>query len=155
VDLGIVDRREAPPSALFRYVPENVAARAITALSAVRRTVLDEVGRMAGLIEPQPASVIVFGSFARGEADSESDLDLVVVRDVQIAEDDDRWGSATDHFRQLVKRLTGNPVEIVETDTSQIAGLLRTRKPLWRDVRRDGVVVFGANLDDLAQEGHG
>jgi len=74
---------------------------------------------------------------------------------VQIAEDDDRWGSATDHFRQLVKRLTGNPVEIVETDTSQIAGLLRSRKPLWRDVRRDGVVVFGANLDDLAQQLHG
>ena len=155
VDLGIVDRREVPPSALFRYVPENVAARAITALSAVRRTVLDEVGRMAGLIEPQPASVIVFGSFARGEAGSESDLDIVVVRDGEVAEDDDRWGSATAHFRQLVKRLTGNPVEIVETDTSQISGLLRTRKPLWRDVRRDGVVVFGASLDDLAQEGHG
>ncbi len=27
VELGIVDRREVPPSALFRYVPENVAAR--------------------------------------------------------------------------------------------------------------------------------
>jgi DNA-binding IclR family transcriptional regulator len=40
VSLGIVERREAPPSALFRFVPENVAARTLTALADARRIVL-------------------------------------------------------------------------------------------------------------------
>lgn len=39
VDLGIVERREAPPSALFRFVPEHVASRAITALTRSRLSV--------------------------------------------------------------------------------------------------------------------
>jgi DNA-binding IclR family transcriptional regulator len=43
VSLGIVERREAPPSALFRFVPENVAARAVAALAESRHAVLEEL----------------------------------------------------------------------------------------------------------------
>src|SRR3954471_2753689 len=68
IELGIVERREAPPSALFRFVPESVAARAVTALAGARETVLDEIGGAASALVPAPASVIVFGSFARAEA---------------------------------------------------------------------------------------
>src|SRR5437016_6962000 len=80
VELGLIERREAPPSALFRFVPDNIAARAITALARARQTVLDELGHAAAHLSPPPASTIVFGSFARGEADAESDLDVVIVR---------------------------------------------------------------------------
>src|SRR3954453_13186650 len=59
-ELGIVERREAPPSALFRFVPENIAARAVTALAGAREIVLDEIGGAAGDLVPAPASVIVF-----------------------------------------------------------------------------------------------
>src|SRR3954471_11968005 len=47
IELGIVERREAPPSALFRFVPENVASRAITALTRTRETVLEEIAAAA------------------------------------------------------------------------------------------------------------
>ena len=40
---------------------------------------LVEVARRAGLAAASPARVIVFGSYARAEADDESDLDLLVV----------------------------------------------------------------------------
>lgn len=151
VELGIVVRREAPPSALFRFVPDNVAARAITALSHVRQTVLEDLGRTAAELTPQAASVIVFvfGSFARGEAGGESDLDVVVVRAVQVDVADDTWRSAVDEWRELARRLTGNRVELIEVSEADVARLLRGRKPLWLDVQREGVVVFGAAVAEL------
>ena len=106
VELGIVDRREAPPSALFRLVPENVASRFVTMLAAARQTVLQELGRTAAELQPQPISVIVFGSFARGEADAESDLDVVVVRAEDVDDDNDQWRSAVDEWREQAHGLT-------------------------------------------------
>ena len=146
VELGVVERRDAPPSALFRFVPENVASRAITSLANVRRTVLAELARAAAKVTPPPASVIVFGSFARGEADSRSDLDLIMVRATGIAEDDGAWRAAVERLRDGARRLTGNRVQVLEVEEREAARLLRSRKPLWLDVRRDGVVVFGLDL---------
>jgi len=149
VELGIVERREAPPSALFRLVPENVGARAITALTRTRQTALDELGETAAGLTPAAASVIVFGSFARGEADVESDLDVVVVRSRDVDEDDPAWRSTTERWRDQARRLTGNRVQVLEIGEVEVARLLRSRKPLWLDVQRDGLVVFGLGLTDL------
>ncbi len=149
VKLGIVERRDVPPSALFRFVRENVAARAVSALADARRTVLRELGESAGHIEPHPVSVIVFGSFARGEADRDSDLDVAVVRPATIDEDDDRWRASVDQWLEHARRLTGNPVELLEVTEKEVRRLLRSRKPLWLDVQRDGVAVYGLAIDDL------
>lgn len=68
VSLGLVERRDVPPSALFTLVGENVVARAVRGLSGARRDVFEELGMLAGRMEPSPISAVVFGSVARGEA---------------------------------------------------------------------------------------
>jgi predicted nucleotidyltransferase len=148
VRLGIVERRDVPPSALFRLVDDNVASRLVRALSRVRETVLVELAHSAAALDPTPVSVIVFGSFARGDADVDSDLDAVVVRPHGVS-DDDRWAQAVEDWRQFARRLTGNRVEVVDTAEDDIGRLLRSRKPLWIDIARDGVVVHGAPLNEL------
>jgi hypothetical protein len=146
VELGVVERREAPPSALFRFVPDNVASRAIAALARTRQTVLDELGVGAGRLDPAPVSVVVFGSFARGEADSQSDIDVLVVRPRSVAEDDGAWRRGLDAWRLRAARLSGNRVELLEVSEQDAARSMRARKPLWTDIQRDGVVVFGVAL---------
>jgi predicted nucleotidyltransferase/DNA-binding transcriptional ArsR family regulator len=149
VQLGIVERRDVPPSALFRFVRENIAAREVSALADARRTVLRELGQSGGHIEPHPVSVIVFGSFARGEADRDSDLDVVVIRPATIDEDDDGWRVSVDRWLEQAHRLTGNQVELLEATDEEVRRLLRSRRPLWLDVQRDGVVVYGLEIVDL------
>lgn len=151
VELGVVERREAPPSALFRFVPENVASRAITSLTRTRQTVLDEMGSAATRLECPPVSVVVFGSFARGEADSESDIDVVVVRPLDVEEDDPPWRQEIDGWREHVSRLAGNRVEILEISEHDMPRLLRSRKPLWTEVQRDGMLVSGSPLTTLRE----
>ena len=149
LELGIVERREAPPSALFRFVPENVAARAVMALAGSRQAVLDVMARTASEIVPSPLSVIVFGSIARGEAVGGSDVDVVVVRGSGVDEDDAAWRAAMARWTDHVRRVTGNHVELLEVGELDASRLLRGRSSLWLDVQRDGVVIFGADLATL------
>ena len=149
VELGMVERRDVPPSALFRFVPENVASRAVAHLADARRTVLGEVGETAGKLEPAPSSVVVFGSLARGEADRESDIDVVFVRPSAVGEEDPDWRAGIERWIDHAQRLTGNHVEVLEVSEGEIARLLRSRKQLWLDVQRDGIVVHGRSIDDL------
>jgi predicted nucleotidyltransferase len=149
VELGIVARREVPPSSLFRLVPEHVAARVLVALSRSKQTVLDEMGRLAGALPRPPVSVIVFGSFARQEADATSDIDVVIVRPVEVDEDDDAWFTSIESWRSDVRRLTGNQVEVIEVSTREAAAKLARPTPLWADIRRDGRVVHGIGIHDL------
>jgi len=93
--------------------------------------------------------VIVFGSFARAEAVAASDLDLVVVRAKGGDEDDVVWRAGVADWTTQVRRLTGNHVEVLEVSEAEVARLLRGRSPLWREVQRDGVVVFGAGMAEL------
>jgi predicted nucleotidyltransferase len=145
--LGIVQRRDAPPTALFRFVPENVASQFVHALSRSRDYVLSELGGRAEALPVRPISVVVFGSLARGEADRGSDVDALFVRPHGV--EDENWAASVEEWRQSARRLTGNRVDVLEADGPDIARLLRGHKPLWKDIARDGVVVYGEGLEQL------
>jgi predicted nucleotidyltransferase len=149
VELGVVERREVPPSALFHLVEGHVASRALLTLARARATVFEELGSSAGELSPPPVSVIVFGSLARGEARTTSDIDVVVVRPENVDEEDDGWHAGLERWRQKARQLTGNAVEVVEVGESDAARFLRGRRPLWTEVEREGIVVFGRTLAAL------
>ena len=149
VELGVLERREVPPSSLFRFVPEHVASRAILALARSADTVLDELGHLAASLLVPPVSIVVFGSFARREADAESDIDMLVVRPSDVDEDDEKWASSMEQLHTDSRRLTGNPIEVLEVSAGEVAALVKSRRPLWADIRRDGRVVHGLPLDEL------
>lgn len=151
VELGLVERREVPPSSQFRLVRQNVAAQAVISLADSRQTALAQLGAEAAALEVPPASVIVFGSFARGEADGQSDVDAIVVRPDDVLADDEMWASSLEHWRRSASAITGNPVEILEVGLSEVRSKLSSRAQLWSDVRRDGVTVHGAGIDDLGR----
>lgn len=150
VELGLVERREAPPSSLFRLVPEHIAASSLIALARARDGVIEEMGRAAAALPVAPVSMIVFGSFARGEADAESDIDVVFVRPVGVDESDEAWSASVEQWRSQIHRVSGNPVEVLEAGSDEISTRLSSRRPVWRDIRRDGLVVHGRSLNELA-----
>jgi hypothetical protein len=147
VTLGVVERREVPPASLFRLVPEHIASRVLLTLARSSDHVLDEMGRLAGALPHPPVSVIVFGSFARREAGVDSDIDVVVVRPAGV--DEDEWSASLEAWRRDTQRLTGNVVEVLDVGADEAAVKLRSRSPVWADIRRDGRVVHGLGLDEL------
>jgi len=151
VELGIVDRYEVPPASQFVLARGNVAAQLLLTLADAQSMTLRQIGEAASVISPGPVSIIAFGSFARGEADANSDIDLAVVRADDVDDDDERWAESIDAWRRQVRALTGNEVEIVEATASEAARKLRGRSELWRNIRRDGIVVHGRTLDALTE----
>ena len=152
VGLGMVERREVPPASQFMLVRENIAAQLILALADARTTVLQRMGEVATDIRPAPRAIVVFGSFARGEADDESDIDVLVVRPDDIDEDDEGWSESLEAWRRQVRAIAGNGVEMLEASAGEAVAKLRGRSELWRDIRRDGIVVHGAGLRELTEK---
>ncbi|MDQ1466336.1 MAG: hypothetical protein QOH10_751 [Actinomycetota bacterium] len=150
VDLGMVDRREVPPSVLVRIVPEHLAVRPLLALAGLRDSLLEELRQSAKRIRPAPANITLFGSVARGDGDAASDLDLVIVRAAGVAEDDALWERTVAAYLERIARVSGNPVNRVDVSIDEVPRLVRSRAELWRAVRREGIVLAGRSFDDLA-----
>jgi predicted nucleotidyltransferase len=148
VALGMVERREVPPSSLFRLVPEHVASKSLLALANARRGAFVELGVLAESVHPQPMSVIVFGSVARGDSEAESDLDLVIVRPSNLL-DESEWMETLAKLQVSARRAFGNRVEILEVESTEIGARLAMQSGVWNDVRRDGIVVFGLTIQEL------
>ncbi len=149
VHLGLVERMEAPPSALFRLVDENLVGRLVRSMTDLRYVALRTVGDCSALQKPRPEHVIVFGSFARGEADADSDLDVVIVRPAAINDSDSAWAASMVTLNQDLTRALGNPVNILEVGAHDFDRRLKSRSELWRSIRSEGIVVYGDAPENL------
>lgn len=96
---------------------------------------------IAGMIDKivtrlAPQSVILFGSYARGEATAESDVDLLVVLD-QVPSH--RTAAAA-----VYRTLTGRkiPVDVVVATPAQLARWRDVVGMIYRRALRDGIVAY-------------
>ncbi len=154
VELGLVERQEVPPSSLFCMNVDNIAARSVIQIARSRDLVLEQMGIIASELPTQPVSVIIFGSFARHEADHQSDIDAVFISPLDHAVDDDVWIDGMELWREQVNRLSGNRVEVVEVNCTEVSAKLASTDQLWLDIARDGIVVHGELLDELRKPRH-
>ena len=99
-------------------------------------------------MELPPVSVVVFGSLARGDAGPDSDVDVVFVHKSGV-ESTPIWLDGIAEWSDLARRLTGNEVDVVGVDEKDIGTRLRSRRPVWVDIRREGIVIFGRTLDEM------
>lgn len=151
VELGVVERRDVPPASLVRLAADNLAAQAVLSFADLRQAALERLGELALAIRPAPVSLMVFGSFARGEADAESDLDVLAVRPRGLAREDDEWTDSLWSWTTSATRAVGNPVNVMEAAEEEISGLLRRPGPtVWTEIVRDGIVLVGSRLERLA-----
>ena len=150
IDLGLVERRDVPPVALVRLSPDNLAAQTVAALADLRQTALDRLTDLAASISPAPASLVVFGSFARGQASSGSDIDVLAVRPAGLSSNDDGWTDSLGAWADRARRIVGNPVNLLEISAEELPELLGRPAPsLWSEIATEGVLLLGAPVDTL------
>lgn len=148
-ELGLVRRTFAPPAVLYEFVHDHVVADALHLVAGIGFVFLERLGKEVASLRPAPAAAAVFGSLPRGEARPDSDIDLLVVRPERVGPDDDEWQQGLDTIRVRGRRLSGNPVEILEVGRAECHRLLRGKRPLWRAIAKEALVIHGPPLLEL------
>jgi predicted nucleotidyltransferase len=149
VSLGLVERREAGPSALVALAHDNEAARAVLALAGLRDAVVTRLRLEARTVEPVPASLVVFGSFPIGEAREGSDIDVLAVRAAGVRADNPGWVDSVGRWVDRAREIAGNPVNLLEASLDEMPELLGRRGSVWEAAAQNGVLLAGDVLDDL------
>lgn len=148
-DHGVVDREEAGRALLFTLNREHLGAPAVDILARMRSELVDRLRRAVGTWELAAVHVSLFGSFARGEGGTDSDIDLFVVRPTKVKREDPRWREQLDLLDRQVRRWTGNPVGIAEVGKEEIARLRKEEPPILGELRKDAVTLAGTEAAAL------
>ena len=151
---GIVVVRAVPPSYLYEINREHVAAAIIEDLVRLRELALDRIRERVSTWSPPPVNVTVFGSVARGDATTTSDLDLLVVRSDTSPSGFTYWDADVPDLADAVRRWCGNPAQVLEYSEREVRERSAGRDRLLAGIRREGRTLFGTPLVELTVRQH-
>lgn len=149
VHAGIVERVDKGRVALYSLNRAHLAASAITELARLRDEFVDRITLEIKEWQVAPRTVAIFGSFARGEGDAESDIDIFVVRKSSVARDDDKWRDQLGRLNQHVLQLTGNPLRVIELSEAELEEEFAREEPYLDAAIRESITLAGSPLARL------
>ena len=129
----------------------HLAYRAVEALLDSNDEFRRRVGTAVAAWRDQPVAVVLFGSTARGDAGPSSDVDVLIVRPLDVAVDDRQWAEAVATFSEQVQLWTGSACNVLEYDAAELEQLTRGGDPLVDSLLRDGVTLAGADLRQITR----
>jgi DNA-binding transcriptional ArsR family regulator len=148
---GVVKVQEAGAGVALLYSlnREHVASDPLVDLLDLRRRLFDRLAAEFDGWPLPPLHASVFGSAARGDGGTASDIDLFIVRPSTILADDAGWRSHIDRLPHLIVIWTGNHAGIAEVSVDDVARLEREGATIVEDLRRDAITLAGYPLREL------
>ncbi|WP_149205160.1 nucleotidyltransferase domain-containing protein [Actinotalea subterranea] len=143
-EAGLVDRIQAGSASLFTLNREHLAARAVEDLATLRTRLWERIAEHAAEWTYPPEAIVVYGSTARGDGGTASDVDLLVVRPAAVDEDDPDWQRKLTALGFAVPRWTGNPCEILDRSREELRAMASAGERLLSEIRRDGRAIVGS-----------
>jgi predicted nucleotidyltransferase len=140
---GVVTGESAGAARLFKLNRAHLAAPHIEALSSLRESLVERLRTALSAWAVPPAYAAMFGSFARGQGGTDSDLDLFVVRPGTIDMEDPRWRRQIDALTVDATAWTGNDARMLEYGEGELR-IAMGRDDVLRDIRREAIELAGS-----------
>lgn len=139
IQAGLVSETVAGRSSMVVLNRNHLAAGPVLALAGLRGEL---IRRLRGRLSEWPDlhGAWLFGSVARGDADSDSDVDLLIVADDLRSPD---LHERLSRLQADVHSWTGNELQFVEHSQSSWQKLVRAKNPLVEHIRLDGIALAG------------
>ena len=152
VEHGVVRAEKAGASRLYTLNREHLIAEPLLALIRLRGRLLERlVGELEGW-EPPARHASLFGSAARGDGGTRSDIDIFVVRPIGIDEEHPTWRGQLDALPSRIFDWTGNHASIAEVPEGDLPRLVRERPDVATEIRRDAVTLVGPRAREVLAE---
>ncbi|MEQ1703427.1 MAG: nucleotidyltransferase domain-containing protein [Ilumatobacteraceae bacterium] len=112
-------------------------------MSDLRTAAIKRIHELVESWAVQPDAVWLFGSAARGDGTVDSDVDLLVVRPVDLRADDTTWNEQTMGLNEHVLAWTGNRCDVLEYTAKELGVLARHNDPLVVEILHDAITIAG------------
>jgi predicted nucleotidyltransferase len=149
VEHGLVRRTAAGRARMHELNRDHLAAPPVELLAGMRTEFLSRLSDAFSQWEVAPVHASLFGSAARGDGDTSSDIDLFVVRPASVDEETTAWRSQVEELIEEVRSWTGNHVAVIEQDEADVGRLRRSKAPVLSELHRDGIDIAGTPLREL------
>jgi len=136
---GLLTQMAAGNSVLNTLNREHILAPFIVRIANLRNELLAELATIVAEEAPRASRAILFGSVARGDADEESDIDLMLIWDDAVPEEE-----TEEDIASRVHRLTGNTCRLLYYTTSEFEALPDRAPDLYSAVSSEGIDLLGA-----------
>jgi predicted nucleotidyltransferase len=146
---GLVDRVEMNRAYLFTLNREHLAAPAVELLMEMRAELLRRIRGVLDSWEIAPANVSMFGSAARGDGGTASDIDLLVIRPGGVDDDNTTWRTQLADLKDQIRRWTGNYAQIVELADEEFDQLRGDDRAIVAALRSDALVLHGSDISTI------
>lgn len=143
VEHGLVNREEVGRTFLYELNRDHLLAPTVEQMAGVRNELVRRLREAIGAWRVPPVHASLFGSAARGDGDASSDIDLLIVRPVDVDPDDAAWRGQVGGLADLVRRWTGNNAGIAEVAEGELPRLRKDRPPVVEEVSKDAVDLAG------------
>ena len=150
---GVVSMRSVGSSLVYWLNEDNFLVKEI-----IRPAFEKEEGifvRVARIIlreikPPRPLSIILFGSFAKGAASADSDIDIVIIyprskNKLIIAKE-------LSEAEKKITLLFGNHLAGAPLSINEFQNKLRKKDAFINEIIRTGKVIYGKNISELINE---
>lgn len=134
VDHGLVHQTPAGRAYLYSFNREHLLAPAVEVMAGARRELIERLRTLIGQWKVPTFHASVFGSFARGEGNAASDIDLLVVRPKEIDIEDEQWNGQLSELSERVHDWTGNHAGIAHISETDLPRLRKERPPVVEEV---------------------
>lgn len=151
VNHGLVAREEAGPSFQYTLNREHLAAPAVEALAGMRAALWARLRSLVAAWSPAATHASVFGSAARAEGDTTSDIDILIVRPEGLDPEDPRWRTQIADLAEQVRLWTGNHAGISEVGAGDLSRLTQQQPALAENLRADAVTLLGPAVAELVE----
>jgi len=143
VDHGLVDCLYSGRTRLYTLNRHHLLAGTVEQMAGARTELIRRLREQIGSWETPAMHASLFGSTARGDGDAHSDIDLLIVRPVDVSAEDETWRRQIDDLADYIRQWTGNHAGIAEVSEADIPRQYSEGPPVLEQVRRDAIDLAG------------
>lgn len=144
--IGVVGFVPQPPAKLYQLNPTNILTQHLVALVTSSEEVSSWISSRLRDFEPRCSLAVIFGSFARGDAGADSDVDLYLAWGDQVFEATSDLDLRISEIASSFYEVFGNELNTVIVKMSEVEASFKVPGRFEQALVADGIAVVGAEL---------